>query len=135
MRFSKPDFDLIETDREYLYLFDTNYAYHVPEALRDKILSEDAFYDLIDSLVRPSSYDCNLAEWRLFSNFDPVPSYYAECAWAVRCVEGHNEVASVVTDNHGRVAMNIAFTSVEDYLKAELEWQNTRPTEMPGLNI
>lgn len=88
----------------------------------------------LDSLVRPPYFDWDAAEWRFCSKLDEVPSYNAECGFAVRCIENQHQVASIVCDNHGRTAMNIVFNSVEEFLEAEEQWRSERLPEDERIN-
>lgn len=133
---SHTDTGLIKTERDYLYIFDDNIKLDIPSVLSDRMLSPDALSDDIDSIVRPPMANSNLAEWRMFTPYTDVPSFCALCAWAVRCVNlrpdlptGKYEIASMLCDNHGRIAMNIIGLELTEFLAAEEEWDKTRPSE------
>lgn len=115
--------DLIITDRGFLCKFKECDLY-IPDILKDRILEKESFYELIESIVRPPTNHSNLAEWRLFSEFKNNTYIDAECAFAIRCVENNTQVASVLMDDHGRIAMNIIFQSVDEFINAENEWKN-----------
>jgi len=97
-----------------------------PAALRDRILPAKEYICVLCDLVRPPSYDWNAADWTLISDFDEVPSFDARCAFAL---SRDGKVASVVSDDHGRYAMNILFNTPEDFLQAEAEWKAALPSE------
>lgn len=115
--------DLIKTERDFLYRFKECDLY-IPDALKEYNLKKEEFYELIDSIVRPPTNDANLAEWVLINDFNQVPEFPANCTFAIRCVENNTQVASVVMDDHGRIAMNIIFQSVDEFINAENEWKN-----------
>lgn len=121
---------LICTDRGYLYQYKV-VDLTVPSELQDRIgidWDED-YLELLESLVRPPSYDWNAAEWKLMSSLDNVPSYDACCGFGVRCIPDHYQIASIVLDNHGRMAMNIVFEGIGEFLEAEQLWLSSKPSE------
>ena len=113
--------DLITNDREYLYVYKTPDpdTYEVPEQLKSRVLPVDNYVDVLSCLVRPPTMNANLAEWVLISVFEPVTLCDVSCALAVRCIKGHHQIASLVSDDHGRVAMNIVYNNVQDFLAEE----------------
>jgi len=94
-----------------------------PESITNRI-NNALYIDLLDNLVRPPVYDWDASEWTLISDLEEVPLFDASCCFAVSC---HGKIASVVCDDHGRIAMNIVFDDVETFLKAETEWETLLP--------
>ena len=73
----------------------------------------------------------NPQAWALIVPFSEVPSFDAMCSLAVRCQSGHpHQIASVVSDDHGRYAMNIIYENQLDYLKDLKEWEETRDKDI-----
>lgn len=80
------------------------------------------FIELLDSLVRlPDTYD-NILEWTLITDLVPCEHNDAECGFAINLI--NHKVASVLSDNHGRVAMNVVYDSYEDYLREKEEFNS-----------
>ena len=118
---------VVYNDREYMFRYGVTAkegALVIPKQLT--VHDEEETLNAMDALVRPPSYDFNGAEWRFISDMSEVPCYAAECALAVRCVAGNHQVASVVCDDHGRMAMNIVWETIEAFLHEEGAWRKMR---------
>ena len=76
---------------------------------------EETYFSYINSLVKPIDINFNVLEWRLFTELDEHHYIEAYCGFIVRCVKNNHQIASIVSDDHGRVAFNIAFNSIEEY--------------------
>lgn len=120
------------TDRGYLYLCKTP---DLPELPGIGTPDLEAFYELIDCIVRPPSYDWNPKEWAMISTLDDIPSYGAMCGFAVRCIRDKHQIASVVSDNHGRVAVNIVFDNICAFLDAQKVWRENLAPEPKRLEL
>jgi hypothetical protein len=118
--------NLHTNERDLTFVCKLPSEYSIPNKLKNRISAEgnDEYIEMIESLVRPPSYDFNVMEWTLIGDTASVPGLDAHCTFALRCVEveGRNQVASVVFDNHGRVAMNVVYDNVADFLRDESEW-------------
>jgi hypothetical protein len=121
---------VIVTGRDYMYKHSKNTQLVVPESL-DLTVVDDFYVDYLDCIVRPPSFDWDAAEWTILLPrgsekvdfpLTNVPGYGASCGFAIKCVPGDNKIASVVVDDHCRMAMNIVFDNVEDFFKAENTW-------------
>jgi len=109
----------IENDREqYIIAKHLDYdALTMPPQLLSKITTErnQLFIELLDSLTRlPDTYD-NILEWTLITDLTPCEHHDAECGFAINLI--NHKVASILSDNHGRVAMNVVYDNYEDYLR------------------
>lgn len=127
---------LIYTDRDYMYLYvdvkadDIVIPLEVTDRIRDNFIEE-----YLECIVRPPSFDWNPAEWKMISDLDKMPSYSASCGFAVRCIRNCHHVASIVSDNHGRMAMNQVFDNISDFLEAEQKWQAMMKSSEDRLRI
>ena len=107
----------ILTDRDdYIIAKHLTYedAISLPEITAER---NQQFIDLIDSIVRvPDTFD-NILEWTLITDLTLCEHHDAECGFAVNVIDPKHPVASVLSDNHGRVAMNVVYETYEDYLR------------------
>lgn len=94
--------------------------YVIPPELTDAITQErnKLFIELLDFAVcLPGKYD-NILEWTLITDLNECMIHSdACCALALNCVKAPYAVASIVTDNNGRFAMDIIYDNYHDYLK------------------
>jgi hypothetical protein len=120
----------LETDREqYIIAKYLDYdALTIPPQLLSEITSErnQLFIELLGSLVRlPDTYE-NILEWTLITDLTPCEHHDAECGFAINLI--NDKVASILSDNHGRVAMNVVYDNYEDYLREEAEFNQLNDT-------
>jgi hypothetical protein len=108
----------ILTDRDH-YIIAKHLTYEnaisLPEITAER---NQQFIDLLDSIVRvPDSYT-NMLEWTLITDLTPgILHTDVECGFAVNVIDPKHPVASVLSDNHGRVAMNVVYDTYPDYLR------------------
>lgn len=128
--FKVPDEGLIYTDRGHIFHCKLNINdVKIPKLLKDRITAKrnSEYGNDADSLVHvPSNF--NIAEWAYMSDSDEVPNYSASCGFMVRCIKGQHQIASTVSDDHGRGAVDIVFDTVEEFLQAEKDWQEKLPS-------
>ena len=80
------------------------------------------FIELLKYLVRlPDTYD-NILEWTLITDLIQCANHDALCGFAVNVIDPTHPVASVVSDNHGRIAMNVIYDNYDDYLRENEEY-------------
>lgn len=121
----------IENDREqYIIAKHLDYdALTMPPQLLSKITAErnKLFIELLDSLTRlPDTYD-NILEWTLITDLTPCEcDSIVKCGFAINLI--NHKVASILSDNHGRVAMNVVYDTYEDYLREEAEFNQLNDT-------
>lgn len=120
----------IENDRDqYIIAKHLDYEQlNIPPQLLSNITSErnQLFIELLDSLVRlPDTYD-NILEWTLITDLIRCEHHDAECGFAINII--NHKVASVLSDNHGRVAMNVVYDTYEDYLREKEEFDTINDT-------
>lgn len=104
----------------------------IPAELSDRITEklQEMYALCLNSIVQFPFPDWNAGEWALIDDFHEVPSFPASCSFAVRCIKGQHQIASVVEDDHGRIAMNVVFDNVSEFLEEEREWlQSILPEE------
>lgn len=130
-----PEARIFATDREKIFPADPSAAYALPPGLELELEPAEAakaFADnLVDSLVRPPEPGFRPLAWAMLDGGAmvdvPGKAMGAACGFAVRVEDGEpHSVASVVSDNHGRVAMNIVFNSYGAYRDALAAWQAER---------
>lgn len=100
--------------------------YVVPAELVNEVTVErnECFIDLLNSAVRlPDSYD-NILEWTLITDMQENGIHSDACyGIAMNCVKFPHAIASIIEDNHGRVAMNIIYNDYRMYLKERSEYE------------
>lgn len=99
--------------------------YTVPQELTSQITEErnKEFIDMLDCIVRPPDNYTNILEWTLLTDMEDCVNHHASCGLAINCVDQNHPVASIVSDDHGRVAMNILYNSYTEYLNAIRDWK------------
>ena len=116
----------IETDRDH-YIIAKHLDYnsiHPPLLSEITIERNKLFIDLLDSIVRlPDTYN-NILEWTLMSDLNPCEHHDAECGFAVNLIDPNHQVASILSDDHGRVSMNVVYDTYEDYLREKNEFNS-----------
>lgn len=112
-----------QTDRGH-YIIAKHLDYDsIPSTLLSEITIErnKLFIDLLDEIVRlPDTFD-NILEWTLISDLDDCEHHDAMAGFAVNLINPKHPVASVLSDDHGRVAMNVVYDTYEDYLREKEE--------------
>lgn len=136
--------NIIYTDggREEILIYNNNIELQVPDIVYKEYEFEEnrydsitesmahAWFDIIFSLVKMPNIEFNCFEWRILTNLESVPCFDAMCCFAIRCVKNNHQIASIVMDNHGRVAMDIVFENIDEYLKEKkLFEKQLRPEE------
>ena len=120
---------LYQNDRETILVANQLDEMSVPEGLVTSITEDrkETYLDMLDSLVRPLGAKWNILGWALFTEVTEVPCFDAMCGLIVSCEPGsNNPVASILSDNHGRVAVNLLYNSFQEYLKEYQQWEGER---------
>lgn len=124
--------EYIYTDREYLYFYKEKELV-IPEAIKDRIFfGTETFKQDAECVVRPPYIDWNAATWlQIGKTTDCFEYSSADLGFCVNCdPDKPSEVASMCIDDHGRMALNVVFPTVEDFLEAERKWkENLLPEE------
>jgi hypothetical protein len=113
----------IQTGRnKYIIAKHITYDY-IPQNLLSEITAErnKLFIDLLDSLVDTFN---NILEWTLITDLTACEHRDSECGFAVNVIDPKHPVASILSDNHGRVSMNVVYDTYEDYLREKEEYIN-----------
>jgi hypothetical protein len=123
---------LIRTHRDMTLLCKPPSGCFIPNQIQNRISAalNDEYMEWMESVVRVPSFDFNVLEWTLISRFTLLPGCTTGCALALRCVEGSNQVASVVSDENDCVAFNIIYEDVDDFLREESAWRSDKGTDM-----
>jgi hypothetical protein len=115
-----------QTDRDK-YIIAKHITYdNIPQHLLSEITAErnKIFIDLLDSIVRlPDTFN-NILEWTLITDLTTCEHHHAECGFAVNVIDPKHPIASILSDDHGRVAMNVVYDTYEDYLREKEEYIN-----------
>jgi len=121
------DANVVVTDRE-CFFDGADVEVELPEGITQKNLCD--FEDMVESIVRPPEPNFKPKAWALLGDFEKIPHFGAMCAFAVRVEKGKpHHVASVVEDDHGRIAMNIVFDSIHEHNRAKEAWELSRPKD------
>jgi|SaaInlStandDraft_6_1057023.scaffolds.fasta_scaffold00062_39 hypothetical protein len=124
----------IFTNREYILKY-KDIELTIPDVFKDKIKKyEETYFSYINSLVKPIDINFNVLEWRLFTELDEHHYIEAYCGFIVRCVKNNHQIASIVSDDHGRVAFNIAFNSIEEYFNEKKKWEDNQNAYIMEVN-
>jgi len=105
----------------------------IPDELLDIITQEkiDDWTDLLSAIahLEPNFKEFGpVKQWTLFTDLYDIP----HCGGAmtgllVDCsVNTNGRVASLVSDNHGRIGIDIIYSSFDDYKQAFNDWSNNR---------
>lgn len=97
-------------------------AISLPEITAER---NQQFIDLLDSIVRvPDTFD-NILEWTLITDLTEGEIHEdVMCGFAINVIDPKHRVASILSDNHGRVAMNVVYETYEDYLREKEEFDS-----------
>lgn len=69
----------------------------------------------------------SVRQWALFTDFYSVPNIDAETSLLIDCSQKTcGRIASAVMDSHGRIAIDIIYSSVNDYLIEYEKWEKNR---------
>jgi hypothetical protein len=112
------------SDGIYVDLSDvTRSLSELPEDIKDRLKEErnDEWADTTGSLVAVPKDIGPLKGWTLISDLYDVPGYPAMTAFLMQTNPPYR-VASLVSDDHGRVAVDNAFENIIEFQKAEKEW-------------
>lgn len=104
----------------------------VPEELKDKVTTErvESWFQDFDELVSIDDKINNICTWLPFTDVYEIPNYSAATMLVVNCdIKNNGQVASVVFDDHGRMAVNIIFDTFEEYQKDVKEWKENQLSE------
>lgn len=119
--------NVVVTDRE-CFFDNADVEVELPEGVTQKDLCD--FEDMVYSIVRPAEPNFKPKAWAMLGEFREVPHFNAMCTFAVRVEKGKpHHVASVVEDDHGRIAMNIVFDSIHEHNRAKEAWEMSRPKD------
>lgn len=114
----------IETNRD-AYIIAKHIEYDdVPSEFLSEITVErnKSFVNMMRSIVRAPDTLENILEWTLISDIIQCEHHDAECGFAVNVIDPKHPVASVLSDDHGRVAMNVVYETYGDYLREKNEY-------------
>lgn len=115
----------ILTDRDdYIIAKHLTYegAISLPEITAER---NQQFIGLIGSIVRVPDTFNNILVWTLITDLTPgILHTDVVCGFAVNVIDPKHPVASVLSDNHGRVAMNVVYDTYEDYLREKEEFNS-----------
>jgi hypothetical protein len=125
------ELQLMRTDGDMTLQCKQPAASFIPNKIKSRISAEgnEEYMHSIFMVVKVPSSQFNALEWTLISGFAMVPGRDIGCAFALRCVEGSNQVASVVWDENERVAFDIVYEDVEEFLREESEWRSGKGTD------
>lgn len=105
-------------------------TYQIPNELKHEIKLErnQEWIYYFDCLAEVNLERENLLEWTLITDVNDMETYPASTGLIMNCVSENHEIASLVSDDHGRVAINQIYNSYKEYLKELKEWKNKRLT-------
>lgn len=115
-----------QTDRDH-YIIAKHLDYDsIPPQLLSEITIEKnkQFIDFLDDIVRLPDTFGNILEWTLISDLDECEHHDAMAGFAVNLIDPKHPVASILSDDHGRVAMNVVYDTYEDYLREKKEFNS-----------
>lgn len=101
----------------------------VPEEIANEVTQEriEKWLTSLDSIVSTDHKIKNMCTWLPFTDEYDIPNYPALTMLLVNCdPTGKEEVASVVFDDHGRMAINVIFDNFLEYQKAFEEWTENK---------
>ena len=104
----------------------------VPDELKDKVTLKriESWFRDFDELVSTDDKINNICTWLPFTDIYEIPNFNAATMLVVNCnIKNNGQVASVVFDDHGRMAVNIIFDTFEEYQKGITEWKENKLSE------
>nr|QBK86467.1 MAG: hypothetical protein LCMAC102_02620 [Marseillevirus LCMAC102] len=101
----------------------------IPEQLKDNI-NENVIKEWLESFDAIASIDekiVKINEWIPFTNVYDIPHFPARTQLLVNCSKKRNgQIASIVRDDHGRMAIDIIYDNMKEYLKDYEKWKENR---------
>jgi hypothetical protein len=110
----------------------------VPLELKDKVTTERAemWFQEFNELVCIDDKVTNICTWLPFTDVYEIPNFSASTMLVVNCdTKNNGQVASVVFDDQGRMAVNIIFDTFEEYQKELKEWDNNQLSEEKRVDL
>jgi hypothetical protein len=102
----------------------------VPKKLESEITPErvemwvEIVLDSIVEMPSPSTFG-SVKNWVIFTDMYEIPYTNSASALIVEC-GGNHRVASVLSDDHARVTINIIFDNLDEYFSAFKTWEKER---------
>lgn len=102
----------------------------IPDLLVKDVTKQriDEWVELTSSIVNvtPLNNFGSLKSWVLFTDYYEIPFYDAMTYLLIECKKDSHRIASVVSDNHGRVSIDVIFDNIDDYITEYNQWLNSK---------
>ncbi|ARF11456.1 hypothetical protein Klosneuvirus_1_313 [Klosneuvirus KNV1] len=103
----------------------------IPTQIEKDVTKErmEVYADCINNIAYIDKRFGSYKQWAMFAGPYDLPKHDIVTALLVNCGPIHRgEIASLVSDNHCRVGINIIYDSIDEYLKDYNEWYQMKPT-------
>lgn len=109
----------------------------IPNQLINDVTIDRAntYTELLESIVSIDVEFGSVKEWTMFTDLYEWPLINAQTALLINCsttstIDTNHKIASLLFDDHGRVAIDIIFDSLDEYFKIYNEWNDNFTTFM-----